>query len=130
MILRILGILAATAVILFIAYWIWSGGISRALQFGGHFGNPLSALSGTTTGGILRLPGQPESPIDTIDISGGEDATQSDTGLSTQDQLNAYQNQYDQLSAEAKDPKNFGNPSPFKNQVTFGMQNAQDSSPA
>jgi hypothetical protein len=130
MILRILGILVACTVILFIAYWIWTGGISRGLQFSGGIGNPFTLLSGTSTGGALRLPGQPDSPIDTIDVSGVDTTGESTGGVNTQDQLNAYQNQYDELSAQAKDPKNFGNPSPYKNQITFGLQNAQDSSPA
>jgi hypothetical protein len=114
-------------VLLYVAYWVMTGGISRGIKIGNYLGNPISIFTGSTTGGILSLPGQsPLETPDTIDI--GEDGTPSDSGLTTQDQINALQNQYDQLSAEAKDPKNFGNPSPYKNQITFGMNNAQDTS--
>jgi hypothetical protein len=126
MVLRIIGILIAGILILFVGYWIWSGGLSHALTFSGHIGNPF--LSSSTTGGTLRLPGQPDNLIDTIDIA-DEGAATTDGALSTQDQLNSLQYQYDQLSAQAKDPRNFGNPSPYKNKVTFGTNNAVDSSP-
>jgi len=130
MIMRILGFLIALLVILFVAYWILSGGLSRGIKFGSHLDNPFSIFTSTTTGGEIRLPGQPSSPIDTIDISGVDTLSEDNGAPSTQDQLNALQNQYDELSAEAKDPRNFGNPSPYKNQVTFGLQDVQESSPA
>jgi hypothetical protein len=128
MVLRIIGIILVALVVMYAAYWVWTGGISRGIHIGNYLGNPISIFTGSSTGGVLSLPGQsemiPQAP-DTIDV--GTDAN-ADSGLTTQDQLSALQNQYDQLSAEAKDPKNFGNPSPYKNQVTFGMNNAQDSS--
>jgi hypothetical protein len=132
MILRIIGIMIAAVVILFVAWWIWTGGITRGLKIGYYLGDPYAFITGSTTGGLFTLPGQsamiPDTP-DTIDVA-YQDTGNPNYGVSTADQLNALQNQYSELSAEAKDPKNFGNPSPYQNKITFGQSNAQDSSSA
>lgn len=132
MILRIIGILIACTALIFIAYWIWSGGLSRAIRFASNYQNPFTFLSSTSTAGAIRLPGQPDSLIDTIDVSANSDSSAAEDSAppSARDQLNALQNRYEELSAQAKDPKSFGNPSPHRNQVTFGLHNAQQSSPA
>jgi hypothetical protein len=131
MILRILGFLIGATILLFIAYWVYSGGFSNSLKLVHGLDNPFTLLSSTSTGGALHLPGQPDSLVDTINTTEGDTGSVDggDSSLSAQDQLSALQNQYDQLSAEAKDPKNFGNPSPYRNQVTFGDQDAQAGTP-
>jgi hypothetical protein len=132
MILRILGVTIAGMLILYVAYWIWSGGLSRGFKLASFLDNPFTLWSSSTTGGALRLPGQPDELVDTIDLStygiGGTLDSTGD-GVSAQDKLDALQNQYESISSQARDPRNFGNPSPYKDQIRLGNHTAQNSSP-
>jgi hypothetical protein len=131
MIVRILTVLLICIIILFIGYWIFTGGLSRSISIARGLDNPLNFFFSTTTGGAIRLPGQPDSPIDFIDVTQMEKGPgYRQGGPVTQNQLDVLESQYQELLAQAKDPRNFGNPSPYRNQVTFGISTAQEKSPA
>ena len=129
MILRIIAILFAGLIILYIAYWVWTGGISRGIHLANFLDNPFNVLMGSTTGSILNLPGQPTvTGPSTIDTSGDGGTGVAVNTLTTSEELSNLQDQYQQLSTAAKDPRNFGNPSPYKNKISFGLGDPQESS--
>jgi hypothetical protein len=132
MILRILLWLVGLIVVLFIGYWVFTGGLSRGFNFAGGIGNPFDAfISGSATGTTLRLPGQPDELLPGIDLATYMDGSgNSPSGESSYEQLSELQQQYDELYAKAKDPKNFGSPSPYRGLISFGTYAAQASDPA
>lgn len=140
MIVRILVIILVCTLVIFIGYWLFTGGISRGFAFARTIDNPLNYFLGSTTGMTLRLPGQPDSAGFGVDIEKymdaapdlnfGPEGTMSGTGAqgSQRQELDELQQQYDELYAQANDAKNFGNPSPYRKKVVFGYGNAQESS--
>ncbi len=131
MILRILGWLLFLIIILFIGYWIYTGGLTRSINIARSLDNPLGFFTSSSTfGGTITLPGQPDTLFNGIDITQGSDFNGRAAGLNQEAQLNALQQQYDELYAKVKDPRNFGNPSPYRDKVTFGIGNPQDGTPA
>jgi hypothetical protein len=136
MIVRILVIILVCTLVIFIGYWIFTGGISRAIGFARTIDNPLNYFLSSTTGMALRLPGQPDTSNFGVDISQYMDSVPGSsygpgggTQGSQQDQLNELQNRYDALYAQANDAKNFGTPSPYRDKVIFDFGNAQGSTP-
>lgn len=128
MIARILVIVFVCMMLVLIGYWIFTGGLSRAIGIAKGLDNPLNLFGpvGTsTTGEFIHLPGQPDVLLQGADIS---EYTGTSDSASTQDRLNALQDQYDQLYAEAKKAKNFGDPSPHRGEVTFGYNTATENS--
>src|SRR6185436_19828976 len=66
-----------------------------------------------------------------VDISEYTDEPgQGGGGVSSSERLSELQRQYDELYAKVKDPKNFGNPSPYKGKIAFGRSASQESAPA
>lgn len=130
MIARILTIVFVALIIIYIGYWIFTGGLSRAIGIAKSLDNPLNIFGpiGTSTSGeFIRLPGQPDQLLPGIDIT--EYSAFSDD-QSTRDKLDALQDQYDQLYAQAKQAKNFGEPSPHRGEVKFGYNTATENSVA
>jgi hypothetical protein len=132
MILRILGTLFAVTILLAVGFWFFTGGFNRAINFARGIDNPLDIFVSTTTGSMIRLPWQSETPVGLIDI------TQTDQSLAymennagykgtSYDELNQLQAQYDDLSTRVKNAKDFGNPSPYRGEITFGMHAAAES---
>jgi hypothetical protein len=129
MIIRILASLLVLIVVIFIGYWIFTGGPARGINFAKSVDNPLDFFTSTTTGGSIRLPGQPDELLPGIDISQYTGEPGSDEmKASSYERLSQLQQQYDELYAKVKDPKNFGNPSPYRGKVSFAYNTAKSSS--
>ncbi len=128
MILRILMWLLAAIVIIYIGYWLLTGGLSRAIATVHGIDNPFDLLTSSTTGSFIRLPWQPSNLYTGNDIS---DALYepSNNSENPRQKLDTLQNRYQELEAQVKDAKTFGNPSPFRGMVTFGTNAAQEINP-
>lgn len=138
MIIRILITILVCAIVIFIGYWIFTGGISRGFEYARTLDNPLNYFLGSTTGATLRLPGQPDPsqygvdieqymnsiPGGTMPMSGTN--AQGTQYTSSRQELDELQQRYDKLYAQANDAKNFGSPSPHRDKVAFGFGNPQD----
>lgn len=130
MIARILIIVGITIAVLFLLYWIFTGGLSRAIATAKSLDNPLDyyfEVGSSTEGEFIRLPGQPEVLLPGVDIS---EYTGTDSTQSTQSELDSLQQKYDKLYAQAKKAKNFGDPSPHRGKVTFISNNTSANIPS
>jgi hypothetical protein len=109
----------ATIAILFIA-WLLTGGIGKIADVARGITTPLSAdfwrgLSPTQ----LRLPWQPEDLTLGPEFTGdfGESSSASTEPLSTQDELDAAQKEYEDVLKKMQEQKTFGDPSPHRGKV-------------
>ena len=124
MIVRILGVVAACIVILFIAFWIWSGGISRTIAAARTYDNPIAFFMGSSTGSTIRLPWQPDTgqfgaTIADDSAYSGNEYVDPGTSADPAQTLSNLQEQYSQLSKLAREAKTFGDPSPYRGKVAF-----------
>lgn len=106
MVKKILWALLFSLIIIFLAVWIWSGGISKAKNQAGAFTNLIDFIffHGTSTDATLRLPWQPEMPTG-AGLPGGNDAGSN------------FLPAQDNSGPEGSDAKTFGSPSPYVGQV-------------
>ena len=122
MVKKILWAILASLIIIFIAVWIWSGGIGKARNQARAFTNLVDFIfyNGTSTGYAFRLPWQPEFPT-------GPDLLQTapESGLPqarAEDKLSSLNQEYDMLNAQIADAKTFGSPSPLAGRVRIASE--------
>ena len=118
--------------ILFIL-WLINGGIGRTKDAASRISNPLDFFSGIFEGSNIRFP-DVTSQINLPEVAGtgdGEPYSGSSDNSSTnpQENLNDYQNQYDDLNREAIDAQTFGTPSPYRGKVALRFTAAQAPDP-
>lgn len=124
-------VLVGIVVILALA-WLWAGGWANIKAAVAGMPNPLDIIWGTSTSTYqIRLPWQidvPQGP----DISGlAEDGNNQSSNRSSGDssaRLSDLQSRYDSLSAQARDPRLKGAPSPAAGLVTISVGGATDGS--
>lgn len=112
----IIALIAFILVALFVM-WVIAGGPRKLVT--GAESAVESAVPSEETGGF-RLPWQPAQIFPTLDITDALDFTSDDTSLmSAQARLAELETQYDSLTAQVRETRSFGNPSPFIGQVTI-----------
>lgn len=94
-------------VVALIVYWVWSGGFGKAINAGR-----------SPTQIHFQLPWQPSVPTVTLpsDSSGSAGSTDSEI-QGAQNDYAALESQYEQLSAQDRSMKVFGDPSPMRGSV-------------
>ena len=128
MILKILVALLICIVVVFVGFWLLTGGLSRGISLARGIDNPFDLFTSTTTGAAIRLPWQPEEMLPGTDVSGYADTDALDS-QNPREQLNSLQDEYNQLSTQAREAKTFGTPSPYRGKVTFGSGDTQQNDP-
>lgn len=103
-----LGIGVAVA---FLILWIVSGGLSRIISQAKLFTNPFT--DGLSGGTFLRLPWQPENLSLSVTSGNGGASTSEDP----EEELRALQEEYKDLDAAVREAREFGTPSPYRDQV-------------
>ena len=125
MILRILSIVAVGTLIIFLLFWLVTGGFARGIATARAVGNPFSLFISTSTGSGIHLPWEPDTTqfgaSSTVLDTTIEDYTYTDTAgnVGQKQSLEELQVQYDSLSTQARDAKTFGTPSPYRSSVIF-----------
>jgi hypothetical protein len=123
MLMRIFIILAICCFVIFVAYWIITGGLSRAIAIGKNLDNPFSIFTSTSSvGSSLKLPWQPDGTaygVDTYTDSGEYANNEPSTYVDANEATNELQQKYEDLVAQVKDVKTFGNPSPHRGKIVF-----------
>ncbi|OGG58670.1 hypothetical protein A2853_02810 [Candidatus Kaiserbacteria bacterium RIFCSPHIGHO2_01_FULL_55_17] len=125
----LIGFAIATVVILFLL-WLATGGFREVAGIARGITSPLTAdfWSGLSLS-QLRLPWQPE-PVRGPDISGGNPAGEGGETQTTEEELASAQKEYDDMMKKLQDAQTFGEPSPFRGQVTLAQGGAVESSPS
>ena len=125
----LIGFAIATVVILFLL-WLATGGIQEVAGVARGITSPLSAefWSGVSLS-EFRLPWQPE-PVRGPDISGSEPSGEEGESRTTEEELASAQKEYDDMIKKLRDVQTFGEPSPFRGQVTLAQGGATESSPS
>jgi len=106
MVKKILWAVLFSLIVIFLAVWIWSGGIGKAQNQSKAFTNLIDFIffHGTSTDATLRLPWQPEMPTG-AGASAGNDAGSNLVG------------EQGGSVSQSNDAKTFGSPSPLVGQV-------------
>ncbi|MDP3645638.1 MAG: hypothetical protein Q8R25_00945 [bacterium] len=123
MIKRILIILCIFMVLALVGLWFVTGGFGRASRASGTLSNPVEyILSGKFFGGGIRLPWQPES------LTEGPDISRYGSGENDTDELlGGIQDETDAVRQSMYDVKVFGDPSPYRGQITLsGKSSSSD----
>jgi len=117
MLKRILIYLAIFIAISLVILWIVTGGIGKIAKATKTL---IGAGEGTSTGAFFRLPWQPEEFSLGPDVSSllGEYGADDSSGTqNTEDELRSLQEEYDTLDEAARAARNFGTPSPYRDEV-------------
>lgn len=114
MVKKILLWLLACLAIVFVAVWIWTGGLGRAWTTAKSFTNIVDFFfyNGTSTKASFALPWQPEFPQVPSTLQSGGNGN-----LTPEQELASLTEEYNNLNAQAAESKTFGDPSPFKGQA-------------
>lgn len=125
----LIGFALATVVILFLL-WLVTGGPRKIMDSARSITSPFSGglWSGTSTG-EFRLPWQPEMIVSGPDIP---ETTLGDgaEAQTPEDALTETQAEYDEILKKMEEAKTFGEPSPFRGQVTLSQGNAMENAPS
>ena len=119
---RILIILLIFIAIALVLLWILSGGISNIANRIKTFAN---LGSGTSTG-LLRLPWQPESLALGPDISHLLNRDGVSDSRTTEEEIAALEQEYENLDKAAREAREFGTPSPFRGDIRIEQETATE----
>lgn len=129
MIKTILYWLLGLLIVTFIAIWLWTGGIGKAIRASESPTNLIDLLffGGAQSGETLKLPWQPELP--SLPGNEGQFSAEYPAGGAFYAESQAPGGNAEVQKTEVA--KNFGNPSPFRGQVLIAQTyGAQESDPS
>lgn len=143
MLVRIFTIMVVCTLVIFLVFWLMTGGISRGIKTAQSLNNPLGFLRGNATGSTITLPWHPDtssfgadlgtdfSNENTADITApGVNADAAAPGTQRQDIFVDPQNQYTNPVVQTSEARTFGSPSPHRSEVTFDGYETSADSPA
>lgn len=112
--------------ITFLILWIVSGGLGKVLSQGKLFTNPFT--DGTSTGSGFRLPWQPDLFPTVIPNQEGATGKEEEKARDPKEELDALQKEYADLEEAARAAREFGTPSPYRDDVHISKSNAAKAS--
>lgn len=118
---------AVIIAIILVLLWLISGGPRKIREAAGGIGNPLSAIFGfgTSKGAAFKLPWQPNDLNIAPELTFGTDTESGESP--NPDELSDAEREYEELQRKIVAAKNFGEPSPYRGQVSIYEHAADES---